>query len=314
MAHQILHDSVRRRQDAPARAWALVRRQHGAIARHQLLDLGYTADAIKVRVRNGRLHPVARGVYAVGRPELSRSGVWMAAILSCGPSAVLSHGSAAALWGIAREDRGIELSVPASVVRVRPGLRVHRRGLTAGDVCRRDGLPVTTVVSTIVDLAARLERDPLEAVINEADMRRLATPAELRAMIEPMRGRRGVPALRKVLDRRTFRLTRSKLERRFIPIALSVGLPRPLTRQWVNGYEVDFYWPELGLVVETDGLTYHRTPAQQAVDLVRDQAHTVAELIPLRFSHEQIAFERAHVRATLEPVARRLLLRRQVNS
>ena len=99
-----------------------------------------------------------------------------------------------------------------------------------------------------------------------------------------------------MLDRRTFRLTDSELERRFLPLARAAGLPVPLTRQRVNGFEVDFFWPDLGLVVETDGLRYHRTPAQQARDRLRDQAHTAAGLTPLRFTHAQVRFEPGHVR------------------
>ena len=105
--------------------------------------------------------------------------------------------------------------------------------------------------------------------------------------------------LRSLLDRRTFTLTDSKLERRFLPIARAAGLARPLTRQHVNGFRVDFFWPELRLVVETDGLRYHRTAARQARDLLRDQVHHAAGFTPLRFTHAQVAFEPEHVRRTL---------------
>jgi very-short-patch-repair endonuclease len=98
-----------------------------------------------------------------------------------------------------------------------------------------------------------------------------------------------------ILDRRTFRLTKEELERRFLPLARKAGLPVPLTGQWVNDFEVDFYWPDLGLVVETDGLRYHRTPAEQARDRLRDQAHTAAGLTQLRFTHEQVRYEPGHV-------------------
>src|SRR4051794_19674881 len=98
--------------------WELARLQHGVVSRAQLLERGLLAGAIKHRVRRGRLHPVARGVYAVGRPELTREGRWMAALLTCGPEAVLSHGSAAALWGIGAEWR-LEVSIPLSLDRRR---------------------------------------------------------------------------------------------------------------------------------------------------------------------------------------------------
>ena len=103
------------------------------------------------------------------------------------------------------------------------------------------------------------------------------------------------------LDRRTFTLTDSELERRFLPLARQAGLPRPQTGRCVNGYRVDFYWPDLGLVVETDGLRYHRTPAQQARDRRRDQAHAAAGLTALRFTHAQVTGEPEHVVAARWP-------------
>jgi very-short-patch-repair endonuclease len=112
--------------------------------------------------------------------------------------------------------------------------------------------------------------------------------------------------LRTWLDRRTFRLTRSRLERLFLPLAREVGLPVPETKVWVNGFEVDFLWPDLRLVVETDSLRHHRTPAQQARDHLRDQAHTAAGFATLRFTHEQVRYEPEHVRAVLGEVARRV--------
>jgi very-short-patch-repair endonuclease len=143
-------------------------------------------------------------------------------------------------------------------------------------------------------------------MIGQADILGLITPIALRAAAEDCHHRRGAPRIIAILDRRTFRLTRSKLERIFIPIAVRVGYPIPLTRQWVNGYEVDFYWPELGLVVETDGLTYHRTAAQQAEDRVRDQIHTASGLTCLRFTHEQVAYEQGHVEQILAATRPRL--------
>jgi very-short-patch-repair endonuclease len=79
-----------------------------------------------------------------------------------------------------------------------------------------------------------------------------------------------------------------------------------LTQQWVKGFRVDFYWPDLGLVVETDGLRYHRTPAERAQDRVRDQAHTAAGLTPLRFTRAQVRFDPEQVEAILDALVRRL--------
>jgi very-short-patch-repair endonuclease len=147
---------------------------------------------------------------------------------------------------------------------------------------------VTTVPATLSALATRLDTAKLERAINEADKRNLITPTALRAVID---GDPRAAALRRALDHRTFVLTDSELERRFLPIAAQAGLPRPQTGVQVSGFKVDFFWPALGLVVETDGLRYHRTPA---------------DLTPLRFTHEQVRYEPDHVRATLAAVALKL--------
>jgi very-short-patch-repair endonuclease len=287
-------------------ARALTRKQHGVITRQQLLRLGFTPDAIRHRIDTGRLIPVFRGVYAVGRRELGNEGWWMAAVLACGEeTAAISHESAVALYGIGRNRllRPIHISVPAVGRRQdRKGIVVHRRR-GAFEVTNRDGIRVTTPECTIIDMAASSPGDELEAMINEATIKRLITVEKLRRKLDVMGRRPGVKRLRRVIDVRTFRFTRSGLERAFIPIALRAGLPRPLTAQEVNGYEVDFYWPELGLVVETDGLTFHRTPAQQAEDLKRDQAHIAAGLTCCRFSHGQIRYEPRHVEAVLLELA-----------
>jgi very-short-patch-repair endonuclease len=232
----------------------------------------------------------------------------MAAVLGGGSRAVLSHGSAATLWGIRAEPTNlIEISVPFSSGRRRPGVRVHRRPtLRSSDLTVRDGIPVTGPVRTLIDIARRLDPPRLERAINEADRLELVDPETLFAALEEYPGQPGVGPLRDILGRRTFRLTDSELERRFLPLAAAAGLPVPLTRQCLNGFKVDFYWPNLGLVVETDGLRYHRTPAQQARDRLRDQTHAAAGLTPLRFTHAQVRFEAAHVEATLVAVARRL--------
>jgi very-short-patch-repair endonuclease len=288
--------------------WKLLREQHQLVTRRQLLEVGYSSKAIKHRVAKGRLHRVGRGVYAVGTPHLTRHGRWMAAVLSCGPEAALSHESAAALFEI-RPDRGrkIEVSVPAHVSRRPRGVVVHRRVRRGPwELMVHHGIPTTSPVCTLVDLAVRLGRAQLEAAVNEADKRDLIDPESLRSAIEKLAGRPGVPGLRELLDRRTFRLTDSELERRFLPIVRRVGLPTPDTGEEVNGFDVDFYWPDFDLVVETDGLRYHRTPSQQARDRLRDQAHLVAGTTPLRFTHHQVRFEPGHVERTLTSVANRL--------
>jgi len=277
------------------------------IALFQLLTLGYTRRAVKHRIAIGRLHPVFRGVYAVGRPEVSRKGRWMAAVLACRLEVVLSRESAAALWGICSE-RGavIHVAGPRARDHRQPGIVAHRsRTLWDQDLTRRKSIPVTTPARTLIDLGTCLPPYELEAAVNEADKLDLVHPVALRAAVHERRGQRGVLALREILDRGDFLLTDSELERRFLPIARRAGLGPPHTQQRVNGFRVDFYWPDLGLVVETDGLRYHRTPSEQTKDRVRDQAHIAAGLTPLRFTHWQVRYEPGHVERTLRAAARR---------
>jgi very-short-patch-repair endonuclease len=290
------------------RVLALAARQHGVVTREQLLGLGLTSDAIVYRVRRGRLHPVQRGVYAVGRPQLTRLGTLIAAVLSCGEGAALSHEAAAELLEIRKRRAGpIDVTVPGGK-RKRPGLRVHRSPIPASERTERHGVPVTGIVRTLVDLAPRLTRDDLEAAVNDADRLDLIDPERLREALEEIPGRKGAATLKRLLDRRSFTLTESVLERRFLAIVRQAGLPRPQTQAHVNGFRVDFYWPQLRLVVETDGLRYHRTPAQQARDRRRDRAHIASGITPLRFTHEEVTHEPRSVeqalRATPAPTAR----------
>ena len=295
------------------RAWELAGQQHGVVARRQLLALGFNAREIEHRVARGRLHPAMRGVYAVGWPHLTQKRRWMAAVLACGDGAMLSHSSAAALWGIGKEKpRLIDISLTRRTRLRRAGLRVRARPTLAGtDVVCRNGIPVTTVARTVVDLASELSPTTVERAINEADKHGLIDPETLRVTLDDYAGEPGVQLLRRLLDRYTFRLSDSDLEIIFRPIAASAGLPLPLSKQMLNGFEVDFFWPDLGLVVETDGLRYHRTPATQARDARRDRAHVLAGMTPLRFTHYEIKYERPRVRRTLEHAAELLHERKQ---
>ncbi len=295
------------RRERDAAIWALSKRQHGTVARRQLLELGLSPRRIERRITSGRLHPVWRGVYAVGRPLLGRRGRWMAAVLACGPGAALSHGSAAALWGFGTERRDvIDVSVPATRRGRLPGIQVHRRTKTVmKDVSDHEGIPVTSPVRTLVDQAVRLRPMQLERAVNEADKLDRVRADVLRASLEAYRGQPGVAPLRRLLDPLSFRLSDSELEQLMRPLARSAGLPTPETKAWVNGYEVDFFWPKLGIVLETDGLKYHRTESQQRRGLERDQAHLAASMWPLRFSHWQIKREPAHVRKTLRSAVAR---------
>jgi very-short-patch-repair endonuclease len=296
-----------------ANAWSLARKQHGVLTREQLLRLGLTRHGIQHRIARGRLYPVRRGVYSVGRPELTPQGRWMAAVLACGGPGVaaLSHSSAAALFKIGVERAaGIEVS-RCSPVEIRPaGINVHRRpSLRDGWWGVYDGIPVTSPVRTLIDLATRHGKPRMERAVNEADKLGLVRTDDLREALDGHPGEPGVARLRLIIDIATFRYTRTELERAFLPLARRAELPVPRTSVHVNGYEVDFWFPELGLVVETDGLTYHRTPAAQKVDRERDQAQAAAGLTPLRFTHGQIKYEPDHVVRTLRATATHRLTR-----
>jgi very-short-patch-repair endonuclease len=288
-----------------AAAWATVRGQHGVVARSQLLALGYTRREVERRLHNGRLHHVSHGIYAVGRPELTPDGRWMAAVLACGDGAVLSHRSAAELWGIGQEwERRIDVSIRRPSKIHRKGLKVRTRpSLGAKSVTRWRGIPVTDSVQTLIDLATELLPLRLERAVNEADKLDLVDPETLRRELDVHKGEPGVKKLATLLDRHTFRLSDSDLEVLFRPLALAAHLPAPLTKQWILDYEVDFHFPDHDLIVETDGLRYHRTPSQQARAARRDQVHVAAGLRVLRFTHWQIAHAADEVTVTLRKVA-----------
>jgi len=238
---------------------------------------------------------------------MSSRGRWMAALLACGPGAVLSHGSAAALWGFGSEPHGlVEVSLPEGMRSRRPGIRAHRRtALRPDEVTEHEGVRVTVPIRTLIDQATWLAPAQLERAVNEADKLERVRAGVLYAALDNHSGEPGVGPLRKLLDPLHFRLSDSELERAVRPVAKGAGLPVPETKAWVNDYEVDFFWPELGIVVEADGLRYHRTASQQRRGLERDQTHIAAGLWPLRFSHWQIAREPAHVSRVLCQVAAR---------
>lgn len=283
------------------RAWDLAGQQHGIITRQQLLALGFGRRSIQHRISRGRLFPVSRGIYAVGWPALNRKRRWRAAVLAGGEEACLSHGSAAALWEIGTERHDhIDISVRRRCELRRPGLRIRGRPtMSAQDIVVHDDIPVTSPARTLVDQATELGAVALERAINDADKRDLIDPEALREELDRFEGEPGARALRRLLDKLSFRLSDSDLEIYFRRIISVAGLPIPLSKQRVNRFEVDFFWPELGLVVETDGLRYHRTPSAQTRDARRDRAHVMAGMTPLRFTHYEVRYEPRRVRASL---------------
>lgn len=301
MAHHM------RRQDRARRVWALAERQHGAVSRRQLLELGYTPEAIKYRVRRGRLHPKAAGVYAVGRPELSRHGEMMVGVLACGHGAIVSHETAAELWGLRRPERGpLELSIPKTSPIARAGMVVHRREiLVGGAVTEHMRVPVAAVPLVLIDMAPRLRDRPLESAVNMADSLDLMDPGAIRRSLTRYPRVAGIARLRTLLDAHAFRLTDSELERMFQRLVRRTSLPEPYTQCYASGHRVDFLWLDIGLVAETDSLRYHRTPLQQRRDAARDHAHLLAGRESVRFTHFQVAYEKPHVESALEEAARR---------
>jgi len=266
-----------------------------------LLALGYSPRSVEHRVARGRLFPVSLGIYAVGWPALNQKRRWMAAVLAGGEAAALSHRSAAAHWEIGTGQKGrIDVSVRRRCELHRPGILFRGRPtLTPEEIVLRDDIPVTSPVQTLVDLATELDPIPLERAVNDADKRDLVDPEALREELVRFRGEPGVRPLRHLLDKLFFRLSDSDLEIYFRRIVRGAKLPLPQSKQRVNGFEVDFFWPELGLVVETDGLRYHRTPSAQIRDARRDRAHVMAGMAPLRFTHYEVRYEPRRVRASL---------------
>ena len=225
----------------------------------------------------------------------------MAAVLACGDGAVLSHSSAAALLGIRPMTVMTEVSVPGANKRRVRGVKVHRRrNLT--DIGHCKNIPVTSPTLTLIDLATQLGDIALERAVDEADANDVITVIALRAQVDHQSRRPGLARLRALIDKRTFTLTDSVLERLFLPLAQRAGLPRPQTRKHLNGHRTDFHWPDRKLVVEADSLRYHRTAAQQTRDIRRDQAHLANGLTPVRFTHAQIAHDPDHVVKTLRAV------------
>ena len=170
--------------------------QHGVVSRAQLVALGLGRGAIDHRLRIGRLHLVHRGVFAVGHRVRAREAAWMSAVLAAGSEAVLSHRSAAALWGIrdtARSD--VEVAVPGRR-RKRRGMQIHEVTLAADEITTERGIPVTNPARTLLDLAEQLTPRQLERAVHEAEYRRLTSPLSLDALLTRHRGRRGTAELK----------------------------------------------------------------------------------------------------------------------
>jgi hypothetical protein len=255
-----------------ARLAALARRQHGVVTRPQLREFGVGETGIDERVRTGRLHRIHRGVYALSPARLRTEGYWLAAVLACGPGAVLSHRSAASLWELrSSAAQAIDVTVPSRAGRAkRRGIKVHRsRRLTAEQTVTRDRIPVTTVARTLLDLADVLPTQALKRAIDEAEYRGRFDLASIHAVVETNPGRLGAKLLELATEPQ--QRTRSDLEDDFLAFCRGHGLPRPTVGATIAGYEVDFAWPAARLIVETDGLATHRTRRAFEDDRKRDR-------------------------------------------
>jgi very-short-patch-repair endonuclease len=264
-------DRAIRHQKEPRdrRIATLADRQHGLVAHWQLIALGLSPYAIHRRVKAGRLHVVHRGVYAVGRRKLTVRGRWMAAVLACGPDAVLSHHDAAALHSLRRP--GARASVHVTTTgrsHPRPGIHVHNvRHLHPADRDKVDGIPVTSLHRTILDYAETARAQELRWAFKNYDRMDLLDFRKLDAVIERNPGRKGIKPLRALMaEYRGADDTRSGNEERFLELIREAGLPEPGVNVVVEGIVVDLFWPQQRLVVEVDSYTYHHTPADRAED------------------------------------------------
>ncbi len=259
----------------------LAERQHGVVSAAQLGALGWSRTTITERARDGRLHRIHRGVYSVGHRGPSQHGHWLAAVLACGDGAVLSHTSAAALWGLLKPFRGpIHITSPSPNGRARRrGIALHRsRSLAAGVVTQRHRIPATTPQRTI---------DDLHGIVAPYLVRRAIRQAE-----------HGGLRLDQVTRSKTMR-TRSDLELDFLAFLRHHSLPRPEVNVKVGSWEVDFLWPEQRVAVETDFFDYHQGSVSFEDDHQRELDLRRADFTVRRYTGAQIRNHPAEVVADL---------------
>lgn len=272
----------------------LAEAQHGVVARRQLLALGLGRGAIEARARNGRLVPVARGVYALGHRPTGHRTRWMTGVLTSGPRAVLSGRSAAALWDLhVAGDRACEVTVPANGTRVRrPGIVARREAdLPSDEVTSLHAIPVTTVARTLVDLGRACRPAELRRAVERADQLELFDLRVVAPIVERRSGRAGVAALARLLHdaaEHGLPATRSLLEAEFFELCLAHRLPRPQVNRWDGSRECDFRWPGQRVVVETDSWQFHGTRAAFERDAARSQALAAEGWTLLRVTWRQV--------------------------
>lgn len=238
----------------------LASRQHGVVARWQLVEAGVTPRQVKLRLRSGRLHEIHRGVYLPGHTVLTVHARDMAALLACGTHAVLSHRSAASLWGLLSYAASAQacVTIPPERSATKLRIKVHRAAIARADIRWRERMPLTSPPRTILDLAGWLGAEDLERLVAEANYRRLASAPELRDQLERNPGKRGNATLRTVLDLPGGPArTRSPAERQMLRLLRKAGLTGFELNQRIHGFEVDVLWRELSFAVEIDGYDAH---------------------------------------------------------
>ncbi len=269
---------------------ALAARQHGVVARWQLDALGLERGAVAQRLRSAQLHPIHRGVYAVGHTRLTTRARWLAAVLACGPEAVLSHHAAAALWDL-RPAPQARIDVTAPGKRAHIGVRCHVvRSLLPQDRAAIDAIPVTTLHRTLLDYAEVSSPRQLAGALEAAQRRDLLDVRALDALLARSPGRRGTRPLRAALPalRDEPPWTQSQTECRFLELIAEGGIPAPRANVLIAGELVDCVWLGQRLVVEVDSWEYHRTKRSFEADRRRDAKLQIAGWRVARVTDERV--------------------------
>ncbi len=278
---------------------AFAERQHGVVARRQLVEAGISHRAINLRIERGLLYVVHRGVYAVGHPFLTADGRWMAAPLAAGPAAVLSHRAAGAALLLLASSY-LEVTVPGKRRCAR--VRIHRAVLPPDEITTVRGIPVTTVPRTLLDLAAVLPTHKLERAFHEAEENLLTDSLSLPDLLERYPRREGTPAIRSLLEAGA-EITRSELEARFRAFAAEFALPPPELNVWLQiqgqWFECDCVWRDERLIVELDGRSFHDTAAAFERDRARDRRLHAAGWRIVRVTWRQLQRDAREVAADL---------------
>ncbi|MDX6626230.1 MAG: hypothetical protein QOE56_1219 [Solirubrobacterales bacterium] len=252
----------------------LAARQHGVVSIRQLRGpLGYSQAAVERLAGAGHLHRLSHGVYAVGHTDLSLHGCCLAAVLTCGAGALLSHYSAAWLWGLT-PTQPIPVHVTTPIPRGRRApIRIHRSStLTAADRALSEGIPVTSVARTLLDQAALVSASNMRRLLKRSEEHKLFDLAAVHDVLGRNRGHRGARRLRRAIQLyEPPPFTRSQFELLFFDAVLAARLPRPRVNFNLAGMEVDLYWPDHRFVVELDLYETHGTRDSFEGDRLRQE-------------------------------------------